>query len=124
MTQFEQDLAALAAIAEMTSVWPVEHKVRVQRVRDWSLRKTHFGVHVVGRVVTYGHGEGRVSSRIVDFDRSTGICTTESGNRYALAGKPGADSDAEYVWQRWCRVSSVFEWADVTVEVMRDGLPK
>lgn len=67
------------------------------------------GYHVRAR-------EGRVSNVVVDFDYSTMVCTTRHGRRYRLHGRPGFNSDADYVWQRWRRLNDVDQWTDVTEE--------
>lgn len=51
--------------------------------------------------------EGRVSSRIEEFDRSSRIGRTRSGRLYSLEGKQGRHPDAEYVWSRWCRINGI-----------------
>lgn len=61
--------------------------------------------------------EGRVTSAIVAFDPKTASATTTSGRIYRLEGRPGTDSDAEYVKARWLRVNASAEHRDVTTEV-------
>ena len=64
-----------------------------------------------------GNVEGRVSSPIVSFDhvRLRGI--TASGRVYALAGEPGTDPDADYVFEMWMRINEVAQSKDVTAEI-------
>lgn len=42
---------------------------------------------------------GRVSTPIVAFDAVAARATTRSGRIYTLAGEPGFDNDADYVFQ-------------------------
>lgn len=60
--------------------------------------------------------EGRVTSAIATFDPETASATTSSGRIYRLKGRPGVDSDAEYVKARWLRVNASAEHLDVTAE--------
>ena len=57
--------------------------------------------------------EGRVSSKIMAFDKETMIGTTRSGRQYRLMGEPSYDGDAYYVYQNWLRINKVAE-GDVT----------
>ncbi len=52
-----------------------------------------------------GDREGRVSSRIVEFDASAMTGRTRSGRVYRLSGRPGTDGDALYVRARWLRIN-------------------
>lgn len=63
--------------------------------------------------------EGRVSSRIEEFDPSTMMGRTRSGRVYSLQGKPGWNSDASYVWATWCRLNGINRdlVRDVTKEI-------
>lgn len=60
--------------------------------------------------------EGRVSSAITTFDPQTLTGITNSGRIYSLSGDAGSDSDAQYVWQRWCILNSVTEFREISVE--------
>ena len=51
--------------------------------------------------------EGRVSSKIVEFDEETGTGTTRSGRKYKLLGISQQGHDGDYVWSRWCRINTV-----------------
>ncbi len=52
--------------------------------------------------------EGRVSSKIVEFNEETGDGFTQSGRKYRLYGSSQrGSSDAEYVWSRWCKINTV-----------------
>jgi len=44
--------------------------------------------------------EGRASSSIEKFDITTLQAQTSSGRVYRLIGRPGSNSDADYVWRR------------------------
>lgn len=65
-------------------------------------------------------GEGRVSSRIEEFDPSTMMGRTRSGRIYSLQGAPGFHPDADYVWATWCRLNRIDRnlVRDVTMEVI------
>lgn len=66
----------------------------------------------------YNFGEGRVSSKIVEFDSTNMIGTTRSGRKYQLVGGPGNNPDAEYVMSRWLGLHHInrAEVVDVTSE--------
>lgn len=51
--------------------------------------------------------EGRVSSRIIDFDLPAMIGITRSGRTYQLEGESADHPDAEYVLGRWCLINNV-----------------
>ena len=79
---------------------------------NWSVREipdpdepsgvTH---HFVGR--NENSWDGRVSSKIVAFDRKTKVGVTSSSRGYQLIGPPGKCSDGEYVWNNWMRINNV-----------------
>ena len=58
--------------------------------------------------------EGRVSSKVVTFDNDSVIGITESNRNYKLAGKPGFNRDASYVWNQWRRINGVEEFEDIS----------
>ena len=60
---------------------------------------------------------GRVSSAIETFDTVAWQGTTRSGRIYTLVGESGYAADAQYVWDRWCRVNGVTECIYVTDKV-------
>ena len=71
--------------------------------------------HIVGYNMT--EREGRVSSKIVKFDKESGVCETESGRLYRLVGDtPGVSSDGNYVFNAWKRRSEAFNLVDVSKE--------
>lgn len=57
--------------------------------------------------------EGRVSSKIMEFDLETMVGTTRSGRKYQLIRTPGYDGDAEYVKRNWLAINKVAE-EDIT----------
>ncbi len=75
--------------------------------------------HLVGIAM----GEGRVSSKIVDFDRDTMTFTTSTGRKY-LARKGGSafNITAAYIWDTWCSMYKITEAKDVTEEYDPDEL--
>lgn len=66
--------------------------------------------------------EGRVSSTIQAFDPESLRAVTGSGRVYTLRGRPGANADAEYVWNRWVAVNAASEWTDVSASVWNEHL--
>lgn len=116
------------ALADLIAggIWAIEHDGTMLVVDQWSFRccaqKTELhGTHLVGWNVT--HREGYTSSKVIAFDRSTGVVVTRSGRRVQLTGNPGASSDAEYVWRRWCSLNEVDDWTDQTRAILTHGLP-
>lgn len=71
--------------------------------------------HLVG--INERNLEGRVSSPVEQLDPLTLVCRTTTGRLYRLVGRPGADTDASYVWERWLRREGVESWVEVTAEV-------
>lgn len=67
-------------------------------------------IHFVG----YTGYEGRVCSAVVEYDSSTKRGVTRSGRVYSLEGPSGINSDAVYVWNRWCRINNVDKAEDIT----------
>lgn len=100
----------------MSPIWNVSSESEV-RLADWSVRRVEDDpptCHLVG--YNTGEGEGRVSSAIVEFQAVEQIATTRSGRRYRLLGRSGGNSDAEYVWNRWCAIHAVTQWTDITAD--------
>lgn len=66
--------------------------------------------------------EGRVSSKIVSFEKDTMIGTTRSGRQYRLTGPPGYDGDASYIRDQWLSINKLTEEdvTDVTREYLTD----
>lgn len=61
--------------------------------------------------------QGQVSSPVESFDPATGCGVTRSGRVYRLAGRPGGDADADYVWRQWKQLNEVGDEHEVTREV-------
>lgn len=57
---------------------------------------------------------GRVSSSIQELDAVALRGVTQSGRAYVLLGESRYDHEAEYVWNKWCRINNVATWVDVT----------
>lgn len=66
--------------------------------------------------------QGQVSSPVEAFDPASGCGVTRSGRIYRLAGRPGGDADAVYVWQRWKGLNEVSEEHEVTMDVHAEML--
>ena len=62
-------------------------------------------------------GSGRVSSAIASFDVLKRRASTRRGRVYELLGRSGSSSNAEYVWELWCRINAVATFTDVTAEL-------
>lgn len=61
--------------------------------------------------------EGRVSSKIVQWNSNTKTGITRSGRRYSLIGEVDSlHDDALYIWGIWCQRNGVKTWKDVTAE--------
>jgi hypothetical protein len=90
------------------AIWttrPVDEIPEIQLI-NWDVRELPDGDrHFVGWNIV--EMEGRVSSKIVTFDQRYMTGVTQSGRVYQLLRAPGTDSDAEYVWQAWCRINGV-----------------
>lgn len=65
-----------------------------------------------------GFGPGRVSSKIETFDKDKMTGKTESGRVYGLIGKPGRNSDADYVWRRWVSMNMLSEWNPIDIDTL------
>lgn len=86
------------------------------RLERWSVRGiepagTH---HLVGYNLT--DREGRASSAIETYDAQKRLVVTESGRVYELVGRPGRDTDGDYVWGRWLKINGSPTWRDVSEE--------
>lgn len=90
------------------SVWktkPVTEQPEITLTR-WGIFETpegdrHFyGYHYAGM-------EGRVSSKILEFDPIAQVGKTKSGRVYKLEGESGSNPDAEYVLGVWKQVNNV-----------------
>lgn len=94
------------------SVPSVEDDPRIELIQ-WRIAKDKEGqAHFIGW--SEKDWEGRVSSDIATFDRSTMTGTTKSGRKYRLEGDPDHNPDAEYVWYVWLRRNATEEVEDVS----------
>jgi hypothetical protein len=95
---------------------PVNEEPAVSLLQ-WSIRETNDGTrHFIGS--DERDSTGRVSSQVITFDRVTLRGQTQSGRVYQLIGQPGRSSNAEYVWERWCKVNNVASYTDVTRKLL------
>lgn len=84
---------------------------------NWAVMELPSGDrHFAGYNIT--EGEGRASSKIIEFDKKALIGKTQSGRIYKLLGAPGIYGDGVYVWERWCRINGETSWTDVSEQVM------
>jgi hypothetical protein len=74
--------------------------------------------HFVGFSRERHHGQ--VSTPVKVFDPSTRCGVTRSGRVYQLAGYPGSDADARYVWGIWKAVNSIEHERDISDEVFAE----
>lgn len=104
------------------NVASIAERPEVELIR-WRIMRTSSGdMHFVG-CETLGHS-GRVSSGIADFDATAGRGVTRSGRVYLLAGPSGFHPAAQYVWTRWCELSNVTEYGDVSSDAMPDRMDR
>ena len=76
-------------------------------LRSWRVMQLKDGDrHFVGYNVT--EHEGRVSSKIVQFDKETMRGVTASGRVYQLEGPSGYNGDAIYTWNKWQAINGIF----------------
>lgn len=75
--------------------------------------------HFCGWNVT--EGEGRVSSKILQWNHATRTGITNSGRKYKLLGESSLNMDAVYVWERWRHINKVTEFKDVSEQY--EGIP-
>jgi hypothetical protein len=92
------------------SIWNVS-KIDVQpsvSLWNWTIKHTDKGDYFVG---TEGCSQGRVSTRIVDFDPEKNVGRTESGRIYQLLGDEGEgiSSNGEYVWYHYKKINNLTE---------------
>lgn len=87
----------------------------IELTRWQVMQLPHGDRHFVGWNVT--EREGRVSSKIVEFDAATRSGRTSSGRVYQLRGPTGHDGDGAYTWGRWMQRSGAVDCTDVSQEV-------
>lgn len=78
--------------------------VSLERWRIFRVPEGDF--HLCGIIPASGH-DGRVSSKLVQFDPKTLTGTTQSGRMYKLAGDTGEHRDAAYIRDIWLRVNRI-----------------
>lgn len=78
-----------------------------------------YSFHFVGKNNRYG--DGRVSSRIVNFDSETMTGVTSSGRTYKIISTGGMCMDAEYVFNQWLHINSIqqSQVSDFTEEFLK-----
>ncbi len=65
------------------------------------------------------NGEGRISTRVSAIDLGTMHVTTATGRVYCLAGPPGDDYDASYLYDRWLETCGRTEMKDLSRALLR-----
>lgn len=88
------------------SVASVTQDPNIQLV-NWAIKHTNEGDFFVGTDVVYG--DGRVSTKVVQYDPDTQRGVTKSGRCYELVGNSGYSRDGEYVWASYKRVNQLTE---------------
>ena len=100
------------------SFWSASSLTEVPQIEltSWQVMQLpHGDRHFVGWNVT--EREGRVSSKIVEFDAVTRRGRTHSGRVYQLCGPAGHDGDGSYTWSRWMQRNAAADCTDVSDEV-------
>ena len=101
-----------------TSVWSASSLTDIPQIEltSWQVMQLPNGDrHFVGWNVT--EREGRVSSKIIEFDAATRCGRTSSGRVYQLRGPTGHDGDGAYTWSRWMQRNGAVDCTDVSQEV-------
>ena len=107
-------------------VWqtrPVDDQSTIDLVRWAVMEFPGISRHLIGTDSGLGFDNGRVSTPIESYRTRTradppdvwAVATTRSGRTYRLIGPQGADSEAWYVWGRWCAAVGVDP--DIAVDV-------
>jgi hypothetical protein len=90
-------------------------------LRNWQVLEAPNGErHLIGYCVE--NLEGRVSSAVEHINADSLLAQTRSGRRYQLGGRPGHNSDAEYVWRTYMSVNGITAFTDVTATVWQAHL--
>ena len=116
----DNPLADMKALIITGGIWQVASiKDNPEVTLDqWTVRQVMPAgtLHFVG--YHHAYREGRVSSAIIRFDPEAMRGVTKSGRIYQLRGDTGFNSDAEYVWDRWCGIpgQGVESWTVVDIE--------
>lgn len=117
MNNGEFEFTAAAIISSIWETPPVSIQPSIRLAR-WSVKETETGDrHFIG--FNIDDHEGRASTAIRSFNPKTALGITASGRIYQLAGPPGRDPDADWVWTRWATARKIV-WRDVTAEFI-DG---
>ena len=61
---------------------------------------------------------GRVSSPVEEFDPVNRCGVSSTGRVYCLAGTPGLNGDAEYLWLKWLRIWGASVLRDCSQEAL------
>lgn len=104
-------------------VWrtiPVETEPQIN-LEYWTIRELPNGDRHFTGYNFYGR-EGRVSSKILEFDPQNKRGKTSSGRVYQLDGNTGNHPDAEYVWNIWKEVNSADEYEDVSDSALQESI--
>lgn len=89
---------------------------KVFEVNGPNLKSTR---HLVGYAAMGLGGEGRVSSPIIEYDRSASVAITRSGRKYKLGEVAiGLDQDSNYVWTNFQALNKIESTVDVTKEYL------
>ena len=107
-----------------TSVWsatPVAEQPEID-LQGWQVRQLPNGDrYFVGWNAT--EREGRVNSKIVEFDAIAHQWRSASGRTYRLRGRSGRNRDGSHVWGNRARVNGIGEFEDISqaVQVLVDA---
>lgn len=84
----------------------------VEIVTRNDMRSRHMWGHDIA------NNQGRASTAIIAFDRSSMTATTASGRHYVLVGPSGASPLGKAAWEKWCIDHGVVSETDVTGEYL------
>lgn len=88
-------------------LWRVSDDPSVELTHWWVFETPEGDHHFNGYNHSGWDGEGRVSSKIVEFDMETKTGITRSGRKYILKGLPAYNGDAHYVFDGWLRINKL-----------------
>lgn len=100
----------IRSTSEEPSASLVRWRLAQVRYADGSVQR-----HLRGSV----NDEGRISTRVSGIDLETMQVTTVTGRVYCLAGPPGDDHDASYVYDRWLQACGRTEMKDLSRALLR-----
>lgn len=116
----EEKSVIIKEISISGGVWavaPIDEEPEISLL-EWSVYEVEDGDrHFVGWNME--RREGRVSSKIISFDQEKMVGITSSGRVYALIGKRGFNSDAEYTWNRWKKINLVQMVNDISNSLIK-----